>query len=96
MVDALPSGPPFHVRYISVVGDIKEENGQFQKEELELWYRDPVELVRELLGNPAFAKYTTYEPYKVYKDMDKTNRCFGEMWTGDWWWDTQVCNFLSG
>jgi hypothetical protein len=91
MIDSLPSGPQFKVRYIQVVGDLKDENGKFEKEDLEMWYRNPVELVQEILANPAFAKCTTYEPYKVFQDIGRKNRCFGEMCTADWWWNVQVC-----
>ncbi|KAJ7156433.1 hypothetical protein C8R43DRAFT_1087288 [Mycena crocata] len=57
----------------------------------EMWYRDPVECVRELLRNPSFAKqgYTPIRVFKAYKDGVYSNREFSEMWTADWWWEIQ-------
>jgi hypothetical protein len=31
-----------------------------------------------------------YAPERVYEDEDMKSRVFDEMWTADWWWDTQV------
>jgi hypothetical protein len=57
---------------------------------VELWHRDPVECVRELLGNPSFATNQGYAPVRMYKNEDYTNREYSEMWTADWWWNIQV------
>jgi Plavaka transposase len=59
-------------------------------EKLELWRRDPVECVKELMGNPALKNYMKYAPERVYEDVEGETRIFDEMWTADWWWDTQV------
>lgn len=65
-------------------------------EEVELWYRDPVECVRELIGNPLFDGKLAYAPEEHYEDRDGTREVRNEMWTGQWWWNTQVsseCHF---
>ena len=59
-------------------------------EDLELWLRDPVECIRELIGNPAFREYISYAPEHAYADEAGAIRIFDEMWTADWWWETQV------
>ena len=59
-------------------------------EQLELWYRDPIECVKELIGNLAFKDYISYVPEHVYMDKEGKIRVFDEMWTGDWWWEIQV------
>jgi hypothetical protein len=59
-------------------------------EDLELWKRDPVECVKELIGNPAFQNLVSYVPQRAYADKAGLKRIFDEMWTADWWWDTQV------
>lgn len=69
---------------------VNDEGDLMPVEKLELWRRDPVECVRELLGNPALKEYMKYAPERVYEDVEQTTRVFDEMWTGDWWWDTQV------
>jgi len=59
-------------------------------EKLELWRRNPVECMKELMGNPIFKDALEYAPQKHFSDEEGTNRVFDEMWTGDWWWNTQV------
>jgi hypothetical protein len=75
---------------VKVAGNRKFEDGTFMSEEVELWKRNPVECVRELLGNPAFRDIISYVPERAYADKAGTNRIYDEMWTGDWWWTTQV------
>ena len=59
-------------------------------EELELWRRDPVEIIRELLGNPAWKADISYEPMRYFEDKDHSIHIIDEAWTADWWWKTQV------
>jgi hypothetical protein len=63
-------------------------------EKLELWRRDPIECVRELMGNPMFKDMLKYAPEKTYFDPDGKNRIYDEMWSADWWWDTQVSDVI--
>lgn len=58
-----------------------------------MWRRDPIECLRELMGNPAFREKMAYSPERVYTDAEGKNRLFDEMWTGDWWWNLQVSIF---
>ena len=75
---------------MSVQGDVHGENGEVKTEKLEVWHRDPVECIRELMSNPAFRDTMAYAPERVYSDAEGTKRVYDEMWTADWWWDTQV------
>lgn len=61
-----------------------------QCETMHLWRRDPVECVKELMGNPSFQDQLRFEPERVYEDEAGESRIFDEMWTGEWWWETQV------
>ena len=72
-----------------------DEGGSRMVEHLELWFRDPVECVRELLSNPAFIDFISYGPEYVYSDSEGKERIFDEMWTGDWWWEMQVGQNLA-
>ncbi|KZV61912.1 hypothetical protein PENSPDRAFT_616234 [Peniophora sp. CONT] len=45
--------------------------------------------MQELMGNPVFADFMRYSPEKVYENCMGWMRTFDEMWTADWWWDTQ-------
>ncbi|KAJ7623111.1 hypothetical protein DFH06DRAFT_1446810 [Mycena polygramma] len=56
-----------------------------------MWYREPLECVRELLGNPTYTKQG-YKPMRVYKrfrDGELSNREYTQMWTAEWWWEIQ-------
>ncbi|KAJ6540666.1 hypothetical protein B0H19DRAFT_959211 [Mycena capillaripes] len=94
-VDSLPAGPQWYCNPVELVGDELDGDQQPKKEIVEVWYRDPVECVRELLGNPSFTKQGVkiqYKPIRVYKNLRGgryTNREFTEMWTADWWWEIQ-------
>ena len=86
----LPTGPSWTCEIVKVVGDRVGEDGKMLEEDLELWKRDPVECVRELIGNPAFKELMLYVPERVYAENGGQERIYDEMWTADWWWDTQV------
>ena len=103
LIDQLPTGPewqcgPVHVRGDAVIprelGDAKEDESEDEVEgegeELELWLQDPVACVQELIGNAAFKNEMAYAPEKVYTDLHSKTRHYDEMWTGNWWWETQV------
>ncbi len=75
---------------VTVKGDKIDANGKPAVEDLELWRRDPIECVQELMGNPAFRELLAYAPEQAFRDENGTNRIFDQMWTGDWWWETQV------
>ena len=92
-VDALPTqgATGWTCDIVTSKGNLLDDNGQpLPSEQLELWRRDPVECVRELLGNPALKDYLKYSPVRVYEDSEGKSRVYDEMWTGSWWWDTQV------
>jgi len=89
-VDQLPTGPEWKCKIIQTAGELLDEDGDPIIEEHELWIRDPVECVRELIGNPAFREYMAYAPEKTYTDKHGQNQQYDEMWMGDWWWKTQV------
>ena len=93
-VDQLPTGPEWHCEIVTVEGDMVDENGACMVEDLELWFRDPVDCVRELLSNPAFIDYISFAPECVFSDSEGTERILDEMWTADWWWKTQVSHRL--
>ena len=75
---------------MKVTGNIQGEDGKALTENVELWLRNPLECIRELIGNPVFQAYLKYAPEKLFGKSDSSERIFGEMWTADWWWETQV------
>jgi hypothetical protein len=89
-IDELLSGPEWTCEMIKVEGDIIGPDGKNMVEHVELWRRNPVECIRELLGNPAFREIISYQPERVYEDAEGTNRIYDEMWTAEWWQEIQV------
>lgn len=73
-----------------MVGDVLDERGKPKEERVELWRRDAVDCVRELMGNPAWKDLLRYAPERWYEDEAGTKRMYGDMWTGEWWWRLQV------
>jgi hypothetical protein len=82
-MDSLPHGPKWSRRTIRVKGDSGEEI-------LDLWLRDIVEVVRELIKNRRFLEHMRFAPEKHWEDLEHTIRIYDEMWSGDWWWRIQV------
>nr|VWO99055.1 Uncharacterized protein [Ganoderma boninense] len=85
-VDALPVGPRWYCDIVNVTGDCVGPKGELLTEELDLWRRDAVDCIRDLIGNPAFKDVIVYEPTRVKRDGQ---RYYSEMGTGDWWWNVQ-------
>ncbi|KAI6014328.1 hypothetical protein EDC04DRAFT_2904169 [Pisolithus marmoratus] len=89
-VDSLHMGPAWTCEMIDVMGNVVGEDGTLKHEQLELWRRDPVKCMEELIGNPVFWDMTAYVPEHAYADVKGDNCIYDEMWTGDWWWDVQM------
>ncbi|KAG0698831.1 hypothetical protein DFH29DRAFT_983729 [Suillus ampliporus] len=88
-VDKLPHGPGWSCKKVAVHGNCEDENGEMLQEEVELWSHDPVECVKELIGNPSFKEDMAYSPAKAYADRAGQDRVIDEMWTADWWGEKQ-------
>jgi hypothetical protein len=55
-------------------------------------YRDPIEAIKTLLGDPALADEIVYRPHKVFSKQKgvRGSQIYNEMWTGNWWDTAQV------
>jgi len=89
-IDGLPQGPEWTCTPIRIQGDLKDANGKPCVEVVEVWHRDPVEVVQDLLDNAEFAPHLKWVPERRYRDKHSHSREFKEMNSGDWWWDIQV------
>ncbi|KAH9910982.1 uncharacterized protein B0H18DRAFT_836648, partial [Fomitopsis serialis] len=78
-IDDLPTGAAWHCEVVKVRGDCIGKDGSFMKEELELWRRDPVECVEELIGNHTFDGNIAYAPERVYTEDTATRHRYDEM-----------------
>ncbi|KAG8978586.1 hypothetical protein FRB93_010953 [Tulasnella sp. JGI-2019a] len=89
-INSLPAGPKFQHMELVATGDQVDKDGH-SSETLKLWIRDPVECVKELMGNPAFADNMAYGPVRKWKHAGGCrHRIYDEAWTADWWWETQA------
>ncbi|KAH9911451.1 hypothetical protein B0H21DRAFT_829028 [Amylocystis lapponica] len=81
-IDALPQGPEWTCEPWDITGDLLDELGKPMVETAELWKRNPVNCIRELIGNPAFKDVMKYTPEKLYTTADHRpgERIFDEMW----------------
>lgn len=75
---------------MNVKGDQLGPDGKELAESLEIWARDPVDCIKEILGNPSFKDKVSYSPRKEYIDPEMRQRVYTEMATADWWWKVQV------
>ncbi|KAJ7084764.1 hypothetical protein B0H15DRAFT_951261 [Mycena belliarum] len=93
-IDDLPGGVRWQCKEMDIKGDLpdldRDPTGSTMRgETVELWWRDPVECVRELIGNPMFRDAMRFAPEELYADANGDVRVFSEMWTGDWWQEIQ-------
>lgn len=55
----------------------------------DIYYRDIIECIKALFGDPNFADVLVFVPEHHYADEDETIRLYHEMHTGKWWWNSQ-------
>ncbi|KZT19755.1 hypothetical protein NEOLEDRAFT_1077268, partial [Neolentinus lepideus HHB14362 ss-1] len=77
-IDSLPTRPRFRREELLLGGEV-----------FELYYRNVIQCIRALYGDPEFAHHLVFRPERHYTDEDRTNRMYFDMHTGKWWWDTQ-------
>jgi len=63
---------------------------QIGEEKLEFYYRDILQCIRSLFGNPLFAEDLVFAPERHYTSHERKHRLYNEMYTSDWWWSVQV------
>ena len=75
----LPGRAPFRCKVVNIGG-----------ERLEFHFRDVIESIRSLYGDPQFMHGLAFAPEQHYTSSERTCRIYNEMYTGDWWWMVQV------
>lgn len=60
------------------------------KRPVKLFYRDPIECVRALFGNPLFADAMHYTPFREFKTAAQLTRVYEEWMSGNAAWNIQV------
>lgn len=67
--------------------------GHATREPMFLFYRDALDCVEYLLGNPLFSDSIDFCPIRLYQDAEQTIRVYTEWLTANAAWDMQVCIF---
>ena len=50
-----------------------------------------MDCIAEIYGRHDLVPHLKFKPERHYADADKTIRIYGDMHTGRWWWEVQVC-----
>lgn len=80
LIDSLPAPrPSFQCEEIVVNNEV-----------FDVYFRDVIECIRSLYGEPEFAQHFVFLPERHYSDPDCTQRLYHDMHTGKWWWAAQV------
>ena len=79
----LPSVPEWKFKKIVLTGHTT-------KEPMLLFYRDALDCVEYLFGNPVFANRMDFCPVRLYRNMERMICVYTEWMTGDAAWDMQV------
>ncbi|KAJ6599450.1 hypothetical protein B0H10DRAFT_1959125 [Mycena sp. CBHHK59/15] len=74
----LPGRPKFRCKEIIVAG-----------EAYDVYFRDILECIKALYGDPEFAAHLKFAPERHYADKDEMICLYHDMHTGKWWWATQ-------
>jgi hypothetical protein len=90
LINQLPKGPEWSCEGIRIEGDMTNAEGEQLTEDVEVWMQNPVEVIQELFGNPAFTNDFAMATEKVFCDANQEHPLEDEAWTGSWWWDLQV------
>ncbi|KAJ7587692.1 hypothetical protein C8J56DRAFT_1004560 [Mycena floridula] len=88
-LDQLLIAPEWKCEMVDVRGIPPGKKDPVVLEKVELWKRDPLKVIRELVGNPAFKDHMAYAPERAYTSGNLDSRMYDEMWTANWWWDLQ-------
>ncbi|EPS92513.1 hypothetical protein FOMPIDRAFT_23873, partial [Fomitopsis schrenkii] len=49
-----------------------------------LQFRDIIQAIRTLLGNPEHTNRIVYRPRRLFRDASRKQRIYNEMWSGQW------------
>ena len=54
----------------------------------DVWYRNPCEVIKNLLARPDLEGHINYSPYQ---EFDGERRQYSNLMSGDWAWRQSVC-----
>ncbi|KAG9091276.1 hypothetical protein FS749_016664 [Ceratobasidium sp. UAMH 11750] len=80
-VDQLKHGPVWHLYEINIKNTLDSNKPRVQY----LITRNVVDVIRDMMANPAFRDLLKYAPETYWTSEAKTERVFSDMWSADWW-----------
>jgi hypothetical protein len=78
----LPPGPQWKCQLWNPVHPTKNP--------VKLYYRDAIECLESLFGNPLFVDALQFAPFRLFTAAEKLVRAYSEWMSGDIAWEAQV------
>jgi hypothetical protein len=95
-VDRLPRCTSWRHRTLRIYANPHDQTGIAH--DVDLFYRDPIELIKQLIGNPEFnhPDIIAYEAEEVWMKLGNGERArvYSEANTGSWWHTMQVSSLF--
>ncbi|KAG8774028.1 hypothetical protein FRC12_002196, partial [Ceratobasidium sp. 428] len=82
-IDRLPMGPKWTTVQVTA------GKGKYKRTHT-VYLRDILAVIRELIGARRFKRWMKYTPERHWTSRDRKCRAYDEMWSGEWWWRTQL------
>lgn len=89
-IDAIELGNVPWKSYTAQYQWLRPESGpipEWMTTEYQLWYRDPRQVIHNILANPEFTSGIDYAPHRDFQDE---KRQYSNFMSGDWAWDQCV------
>ena len=80
----LPRRAPFQCKIVNIRG-----------EHLEFHFRDVIEYIWSIYGDPWFMHDMAFAPERHYTGPERTCHIYNDMYNSNWWWTVQVCAIYS-
>ena len=68
----------------------KHKEVDLGQETLKFYCRSTLECIKSLFSDPQYAKDLVFVPEWHYSSPERKSHLYHEMYTRDWWWETQV------
>jgi hypothetical protein len=68
----------------------KREDVLVGGETFTMYSRDILECIKALYSDADFAEHLIFKPERHYKNSNRSQRVYHDMYTGEWWWHVQV------
>ncbi|KAH8985112.1 hypothetical protein EDB86DRAFT_3066078 [Lactarius hatsudake] len=81
LIESLPDPPRWYCEEMIIEG--------YESEKITFYWRDALDVIEYIFGNPIFAPYMQYDPQRVWTDISKVERVYSEYMTGDFAWQSQ-------